>query len=71
MKVLGFKCGKPEWSVPLNELSTDMKRMLQVQWREFINELGDVDGSTIVGHVDPAVIALLERLYSPADTSVN
>jgi hypothetical protein len=71
MKVLRFKCGMPEWSVPLDELSADMKRMLQMQWREFINELGDVDESNIVGKVDPAVIAILERLFASGDSTVK
>ncbi|MBX9691801.1 MAG: hypothetical protein K2Z81_05410 [Cyanobacteria bacterium] len=62
MKVLRFSCGQPEWSVPLDELSIDMKRMLRVQWREFIRglEVGDSD----LDQIDPDVIAMLERMYA-------
>lgn len=63
MKVLRFKGGKPEWLIPMNELPVDMKRMLHRQWREFINELGDVDGRSIAGEVDPVVVERLERLF--------
>ncbi|MBZ0186623.1 MAG: hypothetical protein K8F91_10275 [Candidatus Obscuribacterales bacterium] len=57
MKVLKFQCGEPIWTVPLNELSAGLKRLLRMQWREFINELNDV----VEFHIDPEVLAMLER----------
>ncbi len=71
MKVLKFKCGQSEWTVPLDELSVDMKRMLQMQWREFINELGDVDRNSVGDRIDPGVIATLETIFEAADATVK
>ena len=64
MKVLRFKFNKPEWSVPLDEVSKDIRRMLWIQWREFIHELEDLEEPYIVSDADPALIARLERLFA-------
>lgn len=63
MKVLRFKCGEPIWTVPIDELSDGIRRLLRMQWRVFIHELDDVQHDRI----DPAVLASLERLYSTGD----
>ncbi len=43
MKVLIRQYVKLEWAVQLNELSSDMRRILRIQWREFINEIVDAE----------------------------
>jgi hypothetical protein len=68
MKVLRFKCGEPEWSVSLNELSFDVKRILQVRWRDFIEELGDA-GAYDQGNC--CIKALMERTFAAADSLVD
>lgn len=69
MRVLRFKCGQPEWLIPLNELSTDMKHVLRLQWREFINELGDVDERSFRDQGDSQVIAMLEKAFAAPASS--
>ena len=67
MKVLSFECGKPLWSIPVNELSIDIKRMLRMQWREFINQIDDLFESNTAddtGTGDAAVLAMLEKLFA-------
>jgi hypothetical protein len=66
MKVLRFKCGKPEWVIPLDEIAGDMNRMLRIQWKEFIHELDDVERGSIVASINPAIIAMFERLFATA-----
>ncbi len=68
MKVLRFKGGEPEWTVSLNELSFDVKRILQARWSDFLEELGD-------GHEydqgNCSIKALMERSFAAADSSVD
>lgn len=69
MKVLRFHGSKQEWSVPLPELSADMKRMLALQWREFVNEIVDREKCLMAGATQAKVIASLERLFGTADSA--
>lgn len=66
IKMRNFKCGKRKWVIPLDELSMDAKRMLKMQLREFINELGNIHKSSIEGKVNPAVVEMLERSFVAA-----
>ncbi len=43
MKELIRQYVKPELAVQLNQLSSDMRRILRIQWREFINEIIDAE----------------------------
>lgn len=70
MKVLRFNQGIPEWTVPLDELSMDMKRMLRIQVNSLIDMLGDISEPENVNRIGPQstqrsrVVAMLNRLYS-------
>ncbi|MBY0549715.1 MAG: hypothetical protein K2W95_20745 [Candidatus Obscuribacterales bacterium] len=70
MKVLRFNQGIPEWTVPLDELSMDMKRVLRIQIKTLIDLLGDVSESASINTIGPQssqrarVVAMLDRLYS-------
>jgi len=37
------RLNEPYWIVPLEEVQRDMRRMLRVQWREFIHLLDEAD----------------------------
>lgn len=64
MKVLKFRSGIAEWSIPLDELSDGLKRMLRMQWREFINELRDAEENILEYRVtDIATVLMLERMF--------
>lgn len=62
MKVLNLKRGTLEWATPLVELSTDMKRLLQIRWRLFIDMLERADEP----NCNPVVISTMERWFDVA-----
>lgn len=70
MKVLRFNQGIPEWTVPLDELSVDMKRVLRIQVKTLIDLMGDVAEPTSIHTVETQssqrsrIVAMLNRLYS-------
>jgi hypothetical protein len=45
MRILRFKNNQPEWEVPLPELAPEVKSALRIQWREFIHEVEDAEGT--------------------------
>jgi len=68
MKVLRFKCGEPEWSVSVNELSFGMRCKLQDRWREFLEEL---DGMGETDQGDCNIKGLMERSFAAADSLID
>jgi hypothetical protein len=64
MKVLKFKNNQPEWDIPLPELAPDLKRILRMQWREFIHEIEVAEGADNQRiRTDLAIINMFERSY--------
>lgn len=51
--------------VQLSELSLDLKRVLTVQFKEFVHHIEDVEGDAAMPH-NPRIISFLERCYSKA-----
>ena len=44
MNVITLRDNRQERDIPLSELVPDMRRLLRLQWREFIHEIEDADG---------------------------
>jgi len=62
MKALRFHGNVPEWDVPMPELAPVLKQALRIQWREFIEEIKDVEGADHGRSCsDLSMIAMFER----------
>ncbi|HEY9791753.1 MAG TPA: hypothetical protein V6D22_15220 [Candidatus Obscuribacterales bacterium] len=46
------RLNEPHWSVPLEELAPDLKRMLNIQWREFMHHMQDPQAMITAPAVD-------------------
>lgn len=66
MKVLDFMNGIQEWNVPLEELSPGLRRMLRMQWKEFINQLDDVNQVNYSHTFERAKIGRIKRASTAA-----
>jgi hypothetical protein len=64
MKSLRFNAGNCEWSVPLDELSSDMKMMLELQYYKFLEALSEIDENRFA---KPSFTAMLERIFIAID----
>jgi len=64
MRIARFKNTQSEWYIPLPELASDMKRVLRIQWREFVHEVEDAEIQTmsgLEGHLN--TITMFERSF--------
>lgn len=60
MKVLIRQYVKQELSVQLGQLSRDMRRILRIQWHEFINEIIDAERDLQIRNVIHMPLALFK-----------
>ncbi len=67
MKILRFKGGEQEWTIPLRELSKELRQTLRLKSHEFIKLLNNVDDSNFVCKSMSGNIITLERIFAAAD----
>lgn len=67
MKVLRFKGAVQEWTIPLKELSADLRLTLRLKSSEFIEILEEVDDRSFVNKVTADNTKILERIFNAAD----
>jgi hypothetical protein len=67
MKILRFKGGEQEWTIPLRELSKELRQTLRLKSHEFIKLLNKVDDLNFVCKNRSGNIITLERIFSAAD----
>jgi hypothetical protein len=63
MKILRFKGNEQEWTIPLMELSDELKRNLRLKSMEFINLLNQVDDAETRSSVASADVITLDRIF--------
>ncbi len=74
MRVLRFHNNVPEWTVPLDELSDDLRRMLNLQWREFIHGLDSLsvhEPRDVSNPVAGSCVEMLERIFFGPDATLR
>lgn len=67
MKVLRFKGAVQEWTIPLKELSKELRLTLRLKSSEFIKILEEIDDKTFVSKVTADNTKILERIFNAAD----
>lgn len=67
MKILRFKGGEQEWTIPLRELSKELRQTLRLKSHEFIKILNRVDDLNFVCESMSGNIIMLERIFAGAD----
>ncbi|PZM77924.1 MAG: hypothetical protein DKT66_26990 [Candidatus Melainabacteria bacterium] len=63
MKILRFKGNEQEWTIPLMELSDELKRNLRLKSMEFINLLNQIDDAELRSSVAGANVITLDRIF--------
>ncbi len=67
MKILRFKGNEQEWTIPLRELSKELRSTLRMKSREFIQLLNQIDDRDFLSKVASVNIMTLERIFTAAD----
>jgi hypothetical protein len=67
MKILRFKGAVQEWTIPLRELSNELKLTLRLKSHEFIKMLNDIDDREFRNKAASINITTLERIFTAAD----
>lgn len=67
MKIIRFKGNVPEWTIPMMELSKELRLYLRSESMEFIKLLNKVDDTEFLTPTAAANVKTLERIFTAAD----
>jgi len=67
MKILRFRGAVQEWTIPLRELSNELKQTLRLKSHEFIKMLNDIDERELRYKASSINLTTLERIFTAAD----